>query len=190
MTLLFIGLYFISSTVSGKSFPHGTTGTMMFIYSVHITCGQLNDLSSVSVRRLKTIRPLLFAVTWKHLFMDLVVLVDNFFWAGKLWKLLQVLCRLNDKGIRDKHANVHIQKLKVIVFSPFCFLYWLFFKNRGIKKICAVVFSFASLKMKPLFPLFHMPLFHMFHTLEWYIDGRNGKKTAMQWNFNQRLLLL
>lgn len=58
MTLLFIGPYFISSSVSGKSFPHGTIDTMMFIYSVHITCGQLNDLSSVSAGTLKTI-PLL-----------------------------------------------------------------------------------------------------------------------------------
>lgn len=56
MTLLFIGPYFISSSVSGKSFPHGTTDTMMFIYSVHITCGQLNDLSCVSARAPKTIR--------------------------------------------------------------------------------------------------------------------------------------
>lgn len=61
-------------------------------------------------------------------------------------------------------------------------------KNR--RGICAGFSSFASLKMKPLFPLFHMPLLHIFHTLEWYIEGRNGKKTAMQWNFNQRLLLL
>lgn len=55
MTLLFIGPYFISSSVSGKSFPHGTVDTMIFIYSVHITCGQLSDLPFVRARTLKTI---------------------------------------------------------------------------------------------------------------------------------------
>lgn len=41
---LFIGPYFISSSVSGKSFPHGTADTMMLIYSAHITCGRLNNV--------------------------------------------------------------------------------------------------------------------------------------------------
>lgn len=72
-----------------------------------------------------------------------------------------------------------------------CLCTRLFSKNTHKKTGSALTSpSFTSLKMKPLSPLFHMPLFHMFHTLEWYIEGRNGKKTAMQWNFNQRLLLL
>lgn len=66
MTLLFIGPYFISSSVSGKSFPHGTIDTMMFICSVHITCGQLNDPSFESARTLKTIllRPLVLLLLY------------------------------------------------------------------------------------------------------------------------------
>lgn len=69
-------------------------------------------------------------------------------------------------------------------------LHKIVFQKQTKKGVWTVFSSFARLKMKPLFPLFHMPLFHMFHTLKWYIEGRNGKKTAMQWNFNQRLLLL
>lgn len=50
MTLLFIGPYFISSSVSGKSFPHGTVDTIIFIYSVYITHGQLSDLSAARAK--------------------------------------------------------------------------------------------------------------------------------------------
>lgn len=39
MTPLFIGRYFISSSVPGKSFPPETLDTMIFIYSVHVVRG-------------------------------------------------------------------------------------------------------------------------------------------------------
>lgn len=70
MTLLFIGPYFISSSVSGKSFPHGTIDTMMFIYSVHITCGQLNDLSFVSARKQSC-----FCQDFSNVLMDIVLVI-------------------------------------------------------------------------------------------------------------------
>lgn len=54
MTLLFIGPYFISSSVSGKSFPLGTVDTIIFIYSVHITHGQLSDLYQLRGQRTPT----------------------------------------------------------------------------------------------------------------------------------------
>lgn len=39
MTPLFIGRYFISSSVPGKSFPPETVDTLIFIYSVHVARG-------------------------------------------------------------------------------------------------------------------------------------------------------
>lgn len=75
MTLLFIGPYFISSSVSGKSFPHGTTDTVLFIYSVQITRGQLNDPSSVRATALKTILLLLlFAFLFRYIFRNKLLL--------------------------------------------------------------------------------------------------------------------
>lgn len=45
MTPLFIGRYFISCSVSGKSFSPETVDTMIFIYSVHVTRGRPRDPS-------------------------------------------------------------------------------------------------------------------------------------------------
>lgn len=55
MTPLFIGRYFISSSVSGKSFPLETVDTVIFIYSVHVTRGRLCDLSACEGKNTRNI---------------------------------------------------------------------------------------------------------------------------------------